>query len=136
LNLFLSKKVAKSFYGYAVAQHHRMTVADSSTRKLGERRKGLIEKYGYDVKQASHVIRLLQMGAELLVTGTMAVRRPWVGDLMRIIEGCYTRTEIDTWVSRELEEFKKAEAASILPDEVDTAAVNALHVELCRKVVG
>jgi hypothetical protein len=43
--------------------------------KLGNRRKKLLLEYGYDCSNASHCIRLLKMGIELLSFGEMNVLR-------------------------------------------------------------
>ncbi len=62
-SLFLSKKAYHSFRGYAHAQRRKIT---SKEQVLGHR-KDLIEKYGYDVKFAMHLLRLLYEGLDILV---------------------------------------------------------------------
>lgn len=42
---------------------------------MGKKRRGLVEKYGYDVKNAAHMIRLLEMLIEFLDSGYMRVDR-------------------------------------------------------------
>src|SRR5688572_25189955 len=42
---------------------------------MGEKRKAMVRKYQYDVKNAAHLIRLLRMGSEFLRTGELQVFR-------------------------------------------------------------
>ena len=51
---------------------------------MGEKRKRLVEKFGYDTKNASHLIRLLRMGMEFLVDGELHVEREDAKELLRI----------------------------------------------------
>lgn len=73
-HLFRSKKVFHSFGGYANDQLKKM---ESYNKKgyMGEKRKRLVEKYGYDTKNAAHLIRLLIMGIEFLAEGELKVFR-------------------------------------------------------------
>lgn len=62
-DLFLSKKVYHTFKGYAYSQRQKL----DTKRENMSGRKELIEKYGYDVKFASHLVRILFECLELLV---------------------------------------------------------------------
>jgi hypothetical protein len=42
---------------------------------MGEKRKAMVRKYQYDVKNAAHLIRLLRMGAEFIESGNLQVYR-------------------------------------------------------------
>lgn len=61
---FISKKVKHTFLGYAYSQKQKVL-----TKKPIGNRTEYIEKYGFDVKFASHIIRLLSEGIQLLVEG-------------------------------------------------------------------
>ena len=55
---------------------------------MGEKRKAMVRKYQYDVKNAAHLIRLLRMGIEFLETGELQVfRTSDAGELKRIKRG-------------------------------------------------
>lgn len=69
-SLFVGRHVYKSFVGYAYGQAHRMEHA-ACKGYMGEKRKALVNKYGYDTKSVAHLIRLLRMGVEFLTTGEM-----------------------------------------------------------------
>jgi predicted nucleotidyltransferase len=61
-SLFLSKKAYHTFKGYAYAQRRKLEVKKENMTGRTE----LAEKFGYDVKFASHLIRLLLECLELL----------------------------------------------------------------------
>jgi predicted nucleotidyltransferase len=73
-DLFISKKVYASFTSYAFDQFRKMEKFNHQGY-MGEKRKALVEKYGYDCKNAAHCLRLLTMGIELLETGDLNVYR-------------------------------------------------------------
>lgn len=131
--LFVGRWVFKPFVGYARDQMHKMT-HQAGLGYLGAKRRKLVEQFGYDTKNAAHMVRLLRMAIELLNTGTMAVDR-----------GGFDATELldikrGEWkVERVLKEgerlFRRAEDAydrSTLPMQQDDDAINALSVEIVR----
>lgn len=65
--LFISKKVKHTFMGYAFSQKQKLMY-----KNFEGGRKATVEKYGYETKFASHIIRLLDEGIELLVEGRLA----------------------------------------------------------------
>lgn len=65
-NLFVSKKVQHTFLGYAHSQKQKIL-----TKVPEGSRVEYIQKFGYDVKFASHLIRLLVEGLELLNDGQL-----------------------------------------------------------------
>ncbi|MCK9556371.1 nucleotidyltransferase domain-containing protein, partial [bacterium] len=68
--LFVSKKAYHTFRGYAFKQRQYM-LEKCPTGK----RKELVDKFGYDVKYASHLVRLLLECEQLLETGEMDLMR-------------------------------------------------------------
>jgi predicted nucleotidyltransferase len=67
---FLSKQVWKRFRGYAFSQLNKMT-----NKKAEGVRVEYIEKFGYDVKFAYNVIRLLDEAEQILLTGDLDLQR-------------------------------------------------------------
>lgn len=57
-------------------------------------RSALEEQYGYDTKHAMHLVRLLRMGAEVLETGVLLVKRPDAQELLDIRAGKWTYDEV------------------------------------------
>lgn len=128
-NLFVSKRAYHSFNGYAYGQFKRMTHFKTDGQ-MGAKRKMLVEKFGYDTKNASHLVRILRMGIEFLREGELHVLRADGPQLLEIKNGKYTLEKV-----KELAEdlFKRAEAAydeSKLPNNPDYEAVNKLVTEI------
>jgi uncharacterized protein len=71
-HLFLSKKAWHTFKGYAYSQLHKMNGKDL---KEGSKRALLRDKFGFDVKHAYNVVRLLDEVEQLLTTGDMDIQR-------------------------------------------------------------
>lgn len=67
-HLFLSKKVKHTFCGYAHSQ--KMKLLDK--QPIGNR-KANVDKYGFDTKFASHLIRLLTEGIQFLIEGEITL---------------------------------------------------------------
>lgn len=57
-NIFATKRAFNSFCGYAKGQLHRMT-NNACQGYMGEKRKKLVEQFGYDTKNAAHAVRLM-----------------------------------------------------------------------------
>ena len=136
-SLFVGRHVYHSFAGYARGQLHRMTHL-AFQGYMGEKRKKLVQKFGYDVKNASHLIRLLRMGIEFLEEGRLYVKRKDAQDLLAIKQGKWPLAQVKE-ESNKL--FRKAESAykkSKLPlrpdeDKINALCVNILQNHFCNK---
>lgn len=53
---------------------------------MGEKRRDMVRKFGYDVKNAAHLLRLLTMCIEVLNTGTLQVYRTTDADVYKSIK--------------------------------------------------
>jgi predicted nucleotidyltransferase len=82
-DLFVSKRAYRAFSGYAFGQLKRMEHCKCLGR-MGAKRKRLVEKYSFDVKNAGHLIRLLRMGIEFLTEGRLHVFRHDAPELVAI----------------------------------------------------
>jgi predicted nucleotidyltransferase len=130
-DLFVSKKVYHSFTGYAYAQLKKMTHS-SKEGYMGERRWALVEKYGYDCKNAAHCIRLLKMGMEFLVEGRLNVFRedaPW---LLEIKRGGWSLEDVKAEAKKLFGLADEAYVRSSLPNEPNYDKVNELVKEILR----
>jgi len=126
----LSKRCYDSFRGYATGQLKRMR--NSVTGKLGAKRKKLVEKFGYDVKNASHLIRLLRQGVETLLTGEVKVFRDEDRDmLLSIKRGEWTFEQVEEEANRLFQALDEAYVKSPLPEKVDRTVVN----RLCKMII-
>lgn len=133
---FASKKAYDSFTGYAYSQLKKMT-AGKCEGYMGEKRRLLVEKYGYDTKNASHLIRLLTMGIEFLETGRLNIFRTHdVEKLKDIKTGKWSIEEVKKEAELLFEHAKDAKEESILPNKPNYAKVeetlkNILFSYLC-----
>jgi predicted nucleotidyltransferase len=131
-NLFVSKKVYYSFTNYADSQIKKMT-RFSYEGYMGQKRKSLVDKFGYDCKNAAHCIRLLKMGIEFLVDGQLNVFRStdakW---LLNIKTGGWTLEEVKAEAERLFKLADEAYVRSTLPvepkyDEIDKVVQDTLY---------
>jgi predicted nucleotidyltransferase len=122
--LFLSKRSAAQFLGFAGNQLRRIT------GEKGKGAKGTRPEYecayGYDTKAAMHCLRLFFECIELMREGRITLPRPEKDLLIEVRSGAWTLEKF----LREAEALRlEAEASAIsssLPDEVSKEAISAL----------
>lgn len=129
---FVGKHVFKPFVGYANSQLYRMTHG-SYQGYMGEKRKKIVDQFGYDVKNAAHLIRLLRMGIEFLHDGYMTVKRPDAQELLTIKRGSWTLEAVKAEADRLFTEIMAALDKSTLPVAPDMDTVNQLAVSVIHK---
>ena len=129
-HLFMCKNIYNSFIGYAHSQLQRMTRFEHKGY-MGEKRKQLVEKHGFDARNASHLIRLLKMGIEALDTGELIVRRPDAEELLAIKRGEWSLEKVQSEAEVLFDACRAAKGQSPLPDSPDRDAIN----KLCVKVI-
>lgn len=128
--LFVSKVAYKSFTGYAYSQLTKMTRL-ATKGYMGKKRKQLVEKYGYDCKNAAHCIRLLKMGMEFLSEGKLNVHRKDASYLLDIKRGRLTLEEVKEEEAKRLFALTdEAYIRSSLPSEPKYDLVNELVKEI------
>jgi predicted nucleotidyltransferase len=122
--IFLSRQAASQFRGFVDAQVRRLQ--GIGTGKKGQRHE-LIGVYGYDIKAAMHVIRLLNEGVELMRSGLITLPRPEKDLLVTIRTGNYGSLErVLDLANRLFGELEQAESQSILPEKVDKSKISRL----------
>lgn len=124
-DLFSSKLAYKSFCGYAYGQLHRMTHG-AHKGYMGEKRKKLVEKFGYDCKNASHLIMLLKMGIEFLTTGQLQTDRPEKHQLIEIKKGLWTLEQVKQLSDKLFNNLEQAYINSKLKDKPNSKKINDL----------
>lgn len=127
--IFSSKKIYKSFTGYAYSQLKKMGVKKHEGY-MGEKRKQLVERFGYDTKNAAHLIRLLRMGIEFLCTGELNVLRPDAKQLMSIKRGEFALEKIHSMSEGLFDDARSALINCTLPDEPDYLAAEKLLMDI------
>jgi len=86
---------------------------------MGEKRKKLVDKFGYDTKNAAHLIRLLRMGIEFLKDGELYVERFDAGELLSIKRGEWALEAVNKEAERLFGLIDKAYVESLLPKEAN-----------------
>jgi predicted nucleotidyltransferase len=107
-SLFLSTRLYHRYIGYAFSQLNAL-----KKDRIGNRLE-LIEKYGYDVKSASHVVRLCLFGEQFLKEGDLEITRH-AERLKAIRRGDVAEQEIRDWFTEQEKYLKKVYEESKLP---------------------
>jgi len=131
-DIFSSKRAWHAFKGYADGQFKRMTAfarGENATGLgyMGAKRKKLVERFGFDCKNASHLIRILRMAKEMLDTGVLNVYREHDGqELIDIKKGKWSLERIQEEANRLFVEIEIAGEKSSLPEEPDRKRAEVL----------
>lgn len=86
--MFLNKRSWHTFKGYAYSQMHKMDIKEHT----GERAE-LKAKFGYDVKYAAHLVRLMLECEQILIEGDLDLRRH-SAQLRAIRNGEWTQDQV------------------------------------------
>jgi predicted nucleotidyltransferase len=132
---FLSKQFFQRTNGYARAQYHEM-IQNGGKPNHGQgnpKRMAQREKYGFDLKAASHLIRLVSEGIEVLETGNLTVLRPERELLVDIKTGKYKFEEVMEMYqeldARLLVAYEKSE----LPEKPNFHNINHFIIQLAKE---
>ena len=93
----------------------------------------LEEKFGYDTKHASHLVRLLKMGVEILTTGEVHVKRPDREELIAVRTGAWTFDYLIDWASDQDLLLDELYESSDLQHKPQTAKINELLIEVAKE---
>ena len=96
-------------------------------------RAGLEQRFGYDTKHAMHLLRLLEMGAELVEGGALLVRRPDAQWLRGVRAGSLSYEDLRAAVAERKQRLHDALERSALPLEPDADAAEALVIEITER---
>ncbi len=130
-DMFVTKQAYYSFTGYAYGQLKRMEHL-AFKGYMGAKRKKLVEQFGYDCKNASHLIRLLRMGIEFLREGRLNVFRHDARQLVEIKTGGWPLEKVKEEANYLFKRAEKAYDECKLPDRVDQEKVNVFLTNLLR----
>ncbi len=93
-------------------------------------RRELEVKSGYDTKHASHLVRLMRMGYEILTEGKVIVKRPDREELLAIKNGLWEYEKVMEYADEMQKKLDEAYLVTKLPKSVDFEKVNALYHQL------
>lgn len=103
---------------------------------MGQKRRELVRRVGYDAKNAAHLIRLLRMGIEFLTEGTLHVERADAAELLDIKRGTWPLEKVKTEAERLFQLAQEAYVRSALPHEPDRPRAERLCVEMISEYHG
>lgn len=91
---------------------------------------------GYDSKHAYHLVRLIRMCKEIMLTGNVMVKRADAAELLEIRNGSWTYDELISWAEEEDKELENIyrEKQYVVPHKPDIKFLNDLCVKLHQKV--
>lgn len=121
--LFLHKGCWAKFKGYAYSQIHKM----ENKEPIGKRRE-TINQYGYDVKFAYHVVRLLYEVEQLLLEGDMDLLR-YKEQLKAIRRGDWSMADVKAFFNEKEKSLEKVYLQSSLPAEPDRDRIRQLLLQ-------
>lgn len=124
-DLFVSKLAFHSFTGYAYSQLKKME-ATKFEGYMGKKRKELVQKFGYDCKNAAHCIRLLRMGMEFLSEGKLNVFRDDAPYFLEIKRGLWNLEDVKSEAKRLFNLTDEAYIRSSLPAEPNYDKINIM----------
>jgi len=100
-------------------------------KNRNSKRAELEKKYGFDAKHASHLVRLMRQGIEILKTGHVQVFRPDREELLAIRNGAWTYEELVEFAEKSEAELNELYKTSKLPKQPDRVFLD----KLCQEVI-
>lgn len=127
---FLSKLAFEKFGGYATSQLTKV-----KNRKPVGSRSVLVEKFGYDVKYAYHLIRLLDEGKQILDSGTIDLQKD-VERLKAIRNGEWKLEDVLECAEEDMAQLEQLKDSSKLPEAPDMAFLKQLLLDSLEEEYG
>lgn len=123
--LFLSKRVFDKLRGYAFGELKKL---EKYNPEKGGKRGADVEKYGYDVKSAYHVVRLMLEAEMVLNENDLDLERNRE-QLKFVRRGGYTLAELQDWFQHKEKELTTNHSNSKLPLRADYERLRVLLLE-------
>jgi predicted nucleotidyltransferase len=128
--LFLSKLCWKKFRGYAYAQLKKL----NDKQPIGGRLE-IVERFGYDVKFAYHIVRLFDEAEQILLEGDLDLKRS--REVMKAIRrGEWTIEELRAWVVEKDRALEVAYTRCQLPEKPPIEPIYKLLVNCLEQHYG
>lgn len=96
-------------------------------KNRNEDRAELEEKYTFDTKHASHLVRLMKMCKEILTDGKVLIRRPDAKELLAIRNGKFKYDELIEWAENSDKELDALYEKSTLPHSPNWEKIDELY---------
>ena len=128
--IFLHKGCWSTFKGYAYSQVHKMR-----TKEPEGKRQNIVDEFGYDVKFAYHVVRLLNEVEQILVEQDMDLARN-KEQLKAIRRGEWSQQEVEDYFAKKEAELETLYLKSPLPAQPNKQAVKGLLLKCLEQHYG
>ncbi|MHC4370404.1 MAG: nucleotidyltransferase domain-containing protein [Planctomycetota bacterium] len=129
--MFLHKGAWHRFKGYAYAQLHKM-----GNKKPEGKRLAIVEKFGFDVKFAYHLVRLLGEIEQILTEGDIDLRRNRE-HLKAIRRGDVAEADIRKWAAEKEHTLEKVyNESNVIPYKPDEEAIKQLLLDCLEEHFG
>ena len=116
-NLFLSKQIKRTMMGYATYNLQKIK-----------------KDKPIDYKDVCHLVRLIRMTKEALLTGKLNVKRHDREELLAIKNGAWSYEQIVSYAAEEEININRIyDACNILPDKADIEKINTLCIEIIQE---
>ncbi|MBM4091254.1 MAG: nucleotidyltransferase [Planctomycetes bacterium] len=132
--LFLHKGCWPKFKGYAYSQLHKMSAKEPEE---GSKRHELREQFGFDVKFAYHVVRLLSECEQILAEGDLDLQEKGRREHMKAIRrGDVSEEDIRKWAADKERQLEQLYHDSSLPAVPNIREVKRLLVHCLEQHYG
>lgn len=123
--LFLHKGSYHKFRGYSMSQ---MSKINKGSNRSNPKRQASIDEFGFDVKFAYHVVRLLLEAEQIMATGDLVLDRD--SEVYKAIRrGEWSLEQINKWAEEKERSLETLYAESKLPERPDEEAIKQVLVE-------
>lgn len=128
-DLFISRAAAGAYLGYAQQQRQRL---NGVRGQMNVKRVELVERFGFDTKYASQILRLLHQGIELMETGRLSFPMDQLPreEVLAVKRGDWSLERVDERAAYLEAQLKSARENADLPKMANLDGINALLVEL------
>ena len=129
-DIFIGKlPIFNAFLGYAHGQRKKMLAFQEYSGYMGAKRKNLVDQFGYDVKNAAHLIRLLVTLEDFLQTGDFYVYRRDAAMLLDIKKGRWDKVDVLSVADELLVKCQELYAKCPRPAFADRDTINIFVTE-------
>ncbi len=129
-HIFLHKGCWPKFKGYAYSQVHKMR-----TKVPEGKRQTMVEEFGYDVKFAYHVVRLLNEVEQILLEQDLDLARN-KEQLKAIRRGEWDQAQVEQYFVDKEKQLESVYLESRLPTKPDHAAIKTLLLNCLEQHYG
>jgi len=126
-SIFLHKGVYHKMVGYAKSQLHKCLTKNPEN---GSKRQAIVDKYGFDVKFSSHIVRLTSQLEQLLTLSDMDLQDPSrIALVKQIRNGEVTFRDIQKYFEQKLKDLEQLYLTSKLPEWPDEVKIKKLLLQ-------